>query len=211
MINLIFNENTKKDINKLKNSIKENICSAKYEKNDMGCIVRFPEECITPFYHITNILPKLDNDFIVYRGMWETDCFNIGDYINGFKKELNFYGTISTTFDFNFVKKWITYDIYTNCIFKISVSANNNYIIVYDDYSETNQSEITLAPGKLIINDCKKTSDNKILFIANYEQFNIDYIQNLYKQKYVLIGGNSPYYYKYLKYKKKYLLAKQLL
>jgi hypothetical protein len=51
--------------------------------------------------------------------------------------------------------------------------------------------------GKLNIIDCKKTIDNNILFIANYEPFSKDYIMEIYNASSIKIGGNASYYHKY--------------
>jgi hypothetical protein len=200
-----------KDIIALKNLIKENICNAKYTVTDGNCIATFDtSECINLFYSLTKKLPRFIHDFVVYRGMWYSDCFNMHDYVIRRKTELNFYGTISTTFNFDFVTEWIKEDVYFSCIFQINVSSTNNYFVIHDGTSNANQYEITLAPGKLIIIDCKKTVNNNIIFVANYVPFTVEHIMDVYEQKSIMIGGNY-YYHKYLKYKKKYLLEKSLL
>jgi hypothetical protein len=73
---------------------------------------------------------------------------------------------------------------------------------------------LIFTSGKLIINDIKKTTDNNILFITDYIPFDLIYIEELYKKKSILIGGmqhKDNYYYKYLKYKQKYLSTKKIL
>lgn len=150
------------NINKQIEEIKKINGLFEFQNNIQDCMFLFKNgvnnKNIILFNNFSKKLPRLDNDFYVFRKQ------RLSEYYNPFKQfnECDFENYIlpfSTSLSYNFVKKWST----PGLILIIKVPKNSNYMVLYDQI----QKEITLGPGKLDYQE-KGFFNDQAIILCNY-------------------------------------------
>lgn len=150
------------NINKQIKEIKKINGLFEFQNNIQDCMFLYKnginKKDIILFNNFSKQLPRLDDDFYVFRKQ------RLSEYYNPFKQfnECDFENYIlpfSTSLSYNFVKKWST----PGLILIIKVPKNSNYMVLYDQI----QNEITLGPGKLDYQE-KGFFDDQAIILCNY-------------------------------------------
>jgi hypothetical protein len=142
------------------------------------CVYKFSDainiDWFKKFYEY-GLSNKMSKDFYVFRSAKYTPiCYDMKNHINKTNKIFYNYGVRSTSYSFDFVnQKWMGDP--NNFLFIIKINKNSPYILLHD----TEQTEISIAPGKFIINDIKKYHNNdkiSLVFIVDYIPYSLDEI-----------------------------------
>lgn len=138
----------------------------KLEYGKEGCIQNIPRnieklpKILGGFQMLKEVQPKMDTDFYVYRSIRESKSYNPETKIT--KLLLNdeivedYTTMISTTWDLNFALHWSGVEYC--CLYVIKVPKDSDYLILKDSFDITDdksQHEITLGPGRIILNNIK--------------------------------------------------------
>lgn len=116
---------------------------------------------LSQFYYFCDQLPKLDNNFYVFRKQRLSSTYDPYYQFNLCKEE-TYLLPFSTSTSYEFVKKWSI----PGLILVIKVNKDSDYMVLFDQ----SQNEITLGPGKLFYKEKGFYNDQAVIIC----EYNID-------------------------------------